>query len=88
MFTGTTEVYVRPDHLGTNALVGVIEEDCKALILVAVITLVKVRVPRNDSFESARRLRVSRLARVKSRKSVSPPPVHPAVARRRRLHPD
>ena len=30
-----------PDHFGTNALVGVIEEGGKALILVAVASLVK-----------------------------------------------
>ena len=47
MLTGTTEVYVLPDHLATNALTGVIEEGGKALILVAVATLVKVRVPRD-----------------------------------------
>ena len=47
VLTGTTEVYVLPDHLGTNALTGVIEEGGKALILVAVASLVKVRVPRD-----------------------------------------
>jgi RsiW-degrading membrane proteinase PrsW (M82 family) len=47
VFAGTTEVYVLPDHVGTNALVGVIEEGGKALILVAVAVLVKVRVPRD-----------------------------------------
>ena len=47
VLTGTTEVYVLPDHVGTNALIGLIEEGGKALILVAVATLVKVRVPRD-----------------------------------------
>ena len=47
VLTGTTEVYVLPDHFGTNALIGVIEEGGKALILVAVATLVQVRVPRD-----------------------------------------
>ncbi len=47
VLTGTTEVYVLPDHFGTNALIGLIEESGKALILVAVAVLVKVRVPRD-----------------------------------------
>ena len=47
VLTGTTEVYVLPDHWGTNALIGVIEEGGKGLILVAVASLVKVRVPRD-----------------------------------------
>jgi protease PrsW len=47
VLTGTTEVYVLPDHFGTNGLIGVIEEGGKALILVAVATLVRVRVPRD-----------------------------------------
>ena len=54
VLTGTTEVYVLPDHFGTNALVGVIEEGAKALILVAVATLMKVRVPRDGMVCSAR----------------------------------
>ena len=47
MLTGTTEVYVLPDHFGTNALTGLIEESGKALVLVAVAALVAVRVPRD-----------------------------------------
>jgi protease PrsW len=47
VLTGTTEVYVLPDHFGTNALIGLIEESGKALILVAVAALVGVRVPRD-----------------------------------------
>jgi RsiW-degrading membrane proteinase PrsW (M82 family) len=47
VLTGTTEVYVLPDHFGTNALIGLIEESGKALILIAVAVLVKVRVPRD-----------------------------------------
>jgi protease PrsW len=45
--TGTTEVYVLPDAIGTNALIGVIEEGGKGLILVAVAALVRPRVPRD-----------------------------------------
>ena len=47
VLTGTTEVYVLPDRVGTNALIGVIEEGGKALILVAVALLVRPRVPRD-----------------------------------------
>jgi hypothetical protein len=47
VLTGTTEVYVLPDHLGTNALTGLIEESGKALVVVAVAALVAVRVPRD-----------------------------------------
>jgi len=47
VLTGTTEVYVLPDHVGTNALIGVIEEGAKALIVVVVASLVRVRVPRD-----------------------------------------
>jgi protease PrsW len=47
VLTGTTEIYVLPDAIGTNALIGVIEEGAKALILVAVAVLVRPRVPRD-----------------------------------------
>jgi RsiW-degrading membrane proteinase PrsW (M82 family) len=49
VLTGTTEVYVLPDHLGTNVLTGLIEESGKALVLVGVAALVTatVRVPRD-----------------------------------------
>jgi protease PrsW len=47
VLTGTTEVYVLPDAVGTNALVGLIEEGGKGLILVAVATLIRPRVPRD-----------------------------------------
>jgi RsiW-degrading membrane proteinase PrsW (M82 family) len=49
LLAGTTEVYVLPDHVATNALVGLIEESGKALLLVgiAVLVKVKVRVPRD-----------------------------------------
>ena len=47
VLTGTTEVYVLPDHFGTNALIGLIEESGKALVLVGVAALVVVRVPRD-----------------------------------------
>ena len=44
VLTGTTEVYVLPDHLGTNALTGLIEESGKALVLVGVAALVTATV--------------------------------------------
>ena len=47
VLAGTTEVYVLPDHFATNGVVGLIEEGGKALIFVAVATVVKVRVPRD-----------------------------------------
>jgi protease PrsW len=47
VLTGTTEVYVLPDAIGTNALIGLIEEGGKGLILLAVATLVRPRVPRD-----------------------------------------
>lgn len=47
VFSGTTEVYLLPDTVGTNALIGLIEESAKALVLVAVATRVAVRVPRD-----------------------------------------
>ena len=47
VLAGTTEVYVLPDHFGTNALIGLIEESGKALVLVGVAVLVTVRVPRD-----------------------------------------
>jgi len=45
--TAVTEVYVLPDAAGTNALIGLIEEGGKILILLAVAQLVRVRVPRD-----------------------------------------
>jgi protease PrsW len=47
VLAGTTEVYVLPDAVGRNALVGLIEEGGKGLILVAVASLVRRRVPRD-----------------------------------------
>ena len=47
VLTGTTEVYVLPDALRHQRADRLIEEGGKALILVAVATLVKVRVPRD-----------------------------------------
>jgi protease PrsW len=47
VLTGTTEVYVLPDVVGTNAAIGLIEEGGKALILLGVATFVRVRVPRD-----------------------------------------
>jgi protease PrsW len=45
--TAVTEVYVLPDVVGTNALIGLIEESGKILILLAVAQLVRTRVPRD-----------------------------------------
>jgi protease PrsW len=47
VMTGTTEVYVLPDHVATNILVGVIEEGGKGLIFLVVAQFVRVRVPRD-----------------------------------------
>jgi RsiW-degrading membrane proteinase PrsW (M82 family) len=45
--TAVTEVYLLPDHVATNALIGLIEEGGKILILLAVAQLVRIRVPRD-----------------------------------------
>jgi RsiW-degrading membrane proteinase PrsW (M82 family) len=45
--TAVTEVYVLPDAVGTNALIGLIEEGGKIVILLAVAQLVSTRVPRD-----------------------------------------
>jgi protease PrsW len=47
VLTAVTEVYLLPDAVGTNAAVGLIEEGGKGLILLAVATLVRPRVPRD-----------------------------------------
>lgn len=47
VLTAVTEVYLLPDAAGTNALIGLIEESGKILILVAVAHHVRVRVPRD-----------------------------------------
>jgi protease PrsW len=47
MLTGTLEVYVLPDAVFTNTLIGLIEEGGKALLVVAVATLVQSRLPRD-----------------------------------------
>jgi RsiW-degrading membrane proteinase PrsW (M82 family) len=47
VLTGTTEVYLLPDKFATNYVIGLIEEGGKALILVGVASLVRVRVPRD-----------------------------------------
>lgn len=47
MLTGTVEVYVLPDAVFTNTVIGLIEESGKALILVAVAALVHRRIPRD-----------------------------------------
>jgi RsiW-degrading membrane proteinase PrsW (M82 family) len=47
LLTGTTEVYVLPDAVARNALVALIEEGGKALLLIGVASLVRVRVPRD-----------------------------------------
>ena len=45
--TAVTEIYVLPDVVGTNALIGLIEESGKILILLVVAKLVSTRVPRD-----------------------------------------
>ena len=40
VLTAVTEIYVLPDAVGTNALIGLIEESGKILILLVVATLV------------------------------------------------
>ena len=47
LLSAVTEVYLLPDAVGTNALIGFIEESAKILILVAVAQLVQTRVPRD-----------------------------------------
>lgn len=47
VFTGTTEVYVLPDTILTNGLIGLIEEGGKGLILLGVAMFVVPRVPRD-----------------------------------------
>jgi RsiW-degrading membrane proteinase PrsW (M82 family) len=47
VLAGTAETYILPHALATNGLVGLIEEGGKALLLVAVASLVRPRVPRD-----------------------------------------
>lgn len=47
VLTAVTEVYVLPDAVFTNALIGLIEEGGKILILILVAQSVSVRVPRD-----------------------------------------
>jgi protease PrsW len=47
VLTAVTEVYVLPDHVGTNGAIGLIEEGGKILILLLVASLVRIRVPRD-----------------------------------------
>jgi RsiW-degrading membrane proteinase PrsW (M82 family) len=47
MFTGTLEVYLLPDAVLTNTLIGLIEEGGKALVVVAVAAVVQTRMPRD-----------------------------------------
>jgi protease PrsW len=47
VLSAVTEVYLLPDHVGTNAAIGLIEEGGKILILLAVAQLVRIRVPRD-----------------------------------------
>jgi RsiW-degrading membrane proteinase PrsW (M82 family) len=47
VLSAVTEVYLLPDHVATNALIGLIEEGGKILILLAVAQLVRTRVPRD-----------------------------------------
>ena len=47
VLTAVTEVYVLPDHVATNAVIGLIEESGKIGILLLVASLVRTRVPRD-----------------------------------------
>jgi RsiW-degrading membrane proteinase PrsW (M82 family) len=47
MLTGTVEVYVLPDALFTNTIIGLVEESGKAAIVVLVAAMVTRRVPRD-----------------------------------------
>jgi len=47
VLSAVTEVYLLPDAVGTNAGIGFIEEGGKGLVLLAVATLVRPRVPRD-----------------------------------------
>jgi RsiW-degrading membrane proteinase PrsW (M82 family) len=47
VLTAVTEVYLLPDHVATNAAIGLIEEGGKILILLLVASLVRIRVPRD-----------------------------------------
>ncbi|HEX6026160.1 MAG TPA: PrsW family glutamic-type intramembrane protease [Solirubrobacter sp.] len=47
VLSAVTEVYLLPEAVGTNAVIGFIEEASKILILVAVAQLVSTRVPRD-----------------------------------------
>jgi RsiW-degrading membrane proteinase PrsW (M82 family) len=47
MLTGTLEVYLLPDAVFTNTLIGLIEEAGKGLLVVAVAAVVRTRLPRD-----------------------------------------
>ncbi len=47
VLSAVTEIYLLPDAVGTNAGIGFIEEGGKGLIVLAVATLVRPRVPRD-----------------------------------------
>ncbi len=47
VLSAVTEIYLLPDAVGTNAGIGLIEEGGKGLIVLAVATLVRPRVPRD-----------------------------------------
>jgi len=47
VLSALTEIYLLPDAVGTNAGIGFIEEGGKGLIVLAVATLVRPRVPRD-----------------------------------------
>jgi protease PrsW len=47
VLSAVTEVYLLPDAVGTNAGIGLIEEGGKGVIVLAVATLVRPRVPRD-----------------------------------------
>src|SRR4029079_7006780 len=47
VLSAVTEIYLLPDAVGTNAGIGFIEEGGKGLVVLAVATLVRPRVPRD-----------------------------------------
>jgi RsiW-degrading membrane proteinase PrsW (M82 family) len=47
VLSAVTEIYLLPDAVGTNAAIGFIEEGGKGLVVLAVATVVRPRVPRD-----------------------------------------
>lgn len=47
MLTGTVEIYILPDAVFTNTIIGTVEEGGKALIVLGVASMVRMRIPRD-----------------------------------------